>query len=220
MKYLIVLLCFMSTSCAMNKNLFTEDFATNKNNWDLRDDAEFKLAIDSGTYHIAKKNKNFDSRGCLWLSKEIKNFNTAEDFELSFDISITKQDDIVNQIDFMWGSRNVTANTGDASQLYQVIIAQKYTQLNHFGYQENRKQVGWIYGPKSSNLQQTNYTTNKWFTVKIIQRNHTLTVLINDRKVLKNTITPIAGNTIGIQNCLRNEWQIDNIKIKKLRKGR
>jgi len=204
----------------MNKTLFNEDFATNKNNWELRDDAEFKLAIDSGTYHIAKKNKNFDSRGCLWLSKEINNFNTAEDFQLTFDVKIAKQDDIVNQIDFMWGNRNITANTGDDSQLYQVIIAQKYTQLNHFGYQENRKQAGWTYGAKSSNLQQKNYTLNTWFTVKIIQRNHMLTVIINDRKVLQNTIIPIPGNMIGIQNCLRNEWQIDNIKIKKLGKRR
>lgn len=99
-------------------------------------------------------------------------------------------------------------------------IAKKHTQLNSFGYLKVRTQKGWTYGSKKVTNLGANYKFNQWINIKIHQENKFLSVEIDNEVIMKSKIEPIRGNMISIQNCLKSEFLIDNIKIEKQKKGR
>ncbi|WP_160069849.1 hypothetical protein [Sphingobacterium bovisgrunnientis] len=143
MKYCYFIFLFIIFSCSPNKLIFKENFSNNKNQWDILDNKDFKVLVDSGVYQITKKIKNFDSRGCLWLTKEMKKFSSSDNFSISFDIRVLNQKDDAKFFDFMWGNINLKSNLKKEIQFYQIQISEDQIKLNQFGYQDERKQNGW-----------------------------------------------------------------------------
>jgi len=123
----------------------------------------------------------------------------------------------VQLFDFMWGNIDLKEATENQQLFYQINIAQNYVQLNSFGIIEKSSRKGWSYGNKVNSISK-NYKINEWSLIKIMQRDKILTVYIDNKEVFKSKIDPIPGNMIGIQNCLKCEFLIDDLRIERIKK--
>lgn len=173
--------------------------------------------VDSGVYQITKKIKNFDSRGCLWLTKEMKKFSSSDNFSISFDIRVLNQKDDAKFFDFMWGNINLKSNLKQEIQYYQIQISEDQIKLNQFGYQDERKQNGWTSVARGIDGLYKNYFLNKWHNIQILQLNSELIIYRDQIEIFRSKIKPTEGNMIGIQNCTKSEIQVDNLIITKLK---
>lgn len=217
MKYCYFIFLFIIFSCSPNKLIFKENFSNNKNQWDILDNKDFKVLVDSGVYQITKKIKNFDSRGCLWLTKEMKKFSSSDNFSISFDIRVLNQKDDAKFFDFMWGNINLKSNLKQEIQYYQIQISEDQIKLNQFGYQDERKQNGWTSVARGIDGLYKNYSLNKWHNIQILQLNSELIIYRDQIEIFRSKIKPTEGNMIGIQNCTKSEIQVDNLIITKLK---
>jgi hypothetical protein len=213
-----LLLCTFTLTAISQKKIFDEDFKNNKNGWRLRNDSNFVVDIRNGMLHIEKLQKNFVSRGCLWYNKQIPELDTRNDFSLVLNAKFLSGDDVGNWIDFQWGNR------------LSPIVPGKPQPENNTLYQLNFKITGEI---------RFEYFNNKWnFFVRkdfrellgegfdarainkyeIIQKDSLVIFKINDKEVWKHGCEPIAGNSIGFQQCLKTAWEIDHIIIRQDKK--
>ncbi|WP_026714267.1 family 16 glycoside hydrolase [Flavobacterium daejeonense] len=225
MKIKIIVACFvLLTSLFSCKTIFSEDFNNNDNNWELyKDNKEFLVNIAEGKLHVEKFSLNRINNGCLWYKKEIKNFDTSKDFSIQFMAKIIKCEDVVNHIDFQWGDLN-----SNQKRLYQIDFGNSgLIRLNYFdkGWSylfEKKLALNNITPSNQFSVQKKDRDKTVYYPVKanefnkyeIIQKGNYCTIKINDIKVLSKKIKITAGNSIGIQQCLRSSWEIDKIVIK------
>ena len=216
--FTLLLLCFFTLTATSQKKIFDEDFKNNKNGWRLRNDSNFVVDIRNGMLHIEKLQKNFVSRGCLWYNKQIPGLDTRNDFSLVLYAKFLSGDD-GNQIDFQWGNRLTPVVPGKPkpanNNLYQLNF--KITGELRFEYFDNNwtffvwkefpELLGEGFDPKA---------INKY---EIIQKDSLVIFKINDKEVWKHAYEPIAGNSIGFQQCLKTAWEIDRIIIRQDKKG-
>jgi hypothetical protein len=190
----------------MNGNL---NFLAKNNRWN-QNNPEFNVAIDSGKLHIEKLKVNKISNGCLWYKKRIDNFNALYGFSITFYAKILSYGDIFNAIDMQWGIMEPGSNS-----LYQVDIAPTGIRLAYF---ENG--TGWNYfdhfqpneGIESSEM----LPKSVFNKIEIKQFGDSLLVSINDKLFYKRRIKRIAGNSIGIQQCLKGAWEIDSLVVRQV----
>ncbi len=217
MKTLIIVLllstCFSVYS--QTKILFTENFKNNKNEWQIKNDSSFKVEISNGVLHLEKRNKNFDDRGCLWYKKEIKNLNTLKDFSITFFAKFISGGDHSDMIDLQWGFWDKKISS-KITNIYQLNFFFKGdVKLDHF------INKGWDYSLRGKNKEiskEKNFKMGDFNKYEIIQEDGFVIFKINDKQYFKQYTTPIAGNTIGIQGCLKSVWEIDKITVKQIKR--
>ncbi len=213
--FLTFILLFSAVSFCQDKLLLSENFKNNKNGWRLRHDSSFSVIIDKGVLHLEKLRKNFDDRGCLWLKKEIKDLNTAEDFSITFFAKFLSGGDHTDMIDIQWGAWDKVISS-KATSIYQLNFFLKGdVKLDHFSKQ-------WNYSLRSKAkeiLSRNLYQPGKFNKYEVLQQDGFIILKINDQQYFKQFVTPINGNAIGIQGCLKSAWEIDKIIVKQLKRN-
>ena len=213
--YLLFVLCFISLNAFAQKKIFDEDFKNNKNGWRLRNDSNFVVDIRNGMLHLEKLQKNFVSRGCLWYNKQIPELDTKNDFSLVIHAKFLTGDDVGNWIDFQWGNRLTPVVPGKPkpanNNLYQLNF--KITGELRFEYFDNK----WNFYVRKDfrELLGQGFDAKAINKYEIIQKDSLVLFKINDIEVWKHACEPIAGNSIGFQQCLKTAWEIDHIIIRK-----
>jgi hypothetical protein len=224
--FLVVLTCSATLIHAQQTILFQDDFNDNKNNWKLLNDSNFLVKIDNDVLHLQKYEKNFISRGCLWLSKEIPGFNASVDFSITFYAKMVSSDDVADLIDFQWGFRNFAgSNINGRDSIYQAdFILGSRLDLNYFDKKWNYlykvslpdttiKITGGTRIVRNQNYALP-YKKNVFNKFEIIQKGDNCIIKVNDVEVLNKPIRRIYGNSIGIQQCLKSAWEMDRIVIR------
>jgi hypothetical protein len=216
--YALLLLSFFSSTAFSQKKIFEDDFKNNKNGWKLRNDTNFLVDIKNGVLHIQKFQKNFVSRGCLWYNKKIDGLNTLNDFSITLYAKFISGGDIFDWMDFQWGNslqpkdplKRKTVTNG----LYQLsFITTGEIKLDYFDNSWSyfvRKNIKTLLGEK--------FDPKKINKYEIVQKDSLVIFKVNDKEVLKHFCNPIAGNSIGFQQCLKTEWEIDRIVIRQEKK--
>lgn len=200
--FLLLLLQFLSIDTFGQKKLLEDNFKNNKNEWKLRNDSNFLVEINDGVLHIEKREKNFISRGCLWYSRNIPGLNTQKDFSVTFWAKYISGGDIFDMIDFQWGESGKSVNGKLSSNLYQLSFHLKgEVKLDYF----NRN---WTYfvRKKIDPLQDKGFDPKRLNKYELEQRDSFVIFRVNDKEVLKQFYQPIAGSSIGIQQCLKAAW--------------
>ncbi len=207
---ILIFVALNSSTFCQGKILLSEDFNNNKNGWILKKDSSFYVDINNGVLHVEKLRKNFDDRGCLWYKKEIKDLNTLKDFSITFIAKFLSGGEQSDIIDMQWGNwGNKIAST--ETSIYQLnYFLRGDVKLDHFN-------KGWDYSlrGKAKEIALNNlFKQGEYNKFEIIQKEGFLIFRINDIQYFKQFITPISGNSIGIQGCLKSAWQIDKLIIK------
>lgn len=190
--------------------LFEDDFNDNKNGWRLQSDSNFLVEIKNGALHLEKFEKNFTSRGCLWYNKPVPGLNTLADFSITLYARFLHGDDVADVLDLQWGESQQRTEGRVASSLYQLTFLLKgEIRLERF-------KPGWTTVARERLPSEWNATfdpkqLNKY---ELLQQDSVVSLRINDREVFKQAYSPIAGSSIGIQQCLKSAWEIDKIVIR------
>ena len=211
--FVIILISFCFKSYCQNKILFTENFSNNKNEWGLQNDSSFSVSIDKGKLRIEKLKKNFDDRGCLWYKKEIPELNTLENFSITIYAKFISGGDILEMFELQWGDWD-TKVSSKVTSIYQLNFFLKGdVKLDYFNN-------GWNYSlrEKIKEIDKHNPFLNEEFNkFEVIQKDGFVIFNINDKPFFKQFANPIAGNSLGIQGCLKSVWEIDKIVVKQLK---
>jgi hypothetical protein len=197
------------------KKVFEDDFKNNKHGWRLQHDSNFLVDINNGVLHIEKFEKNFTSRGCLWYTKAIPGFNTLHDFSITLYARFISGGDIFDMMDFQWGEGGKTINGKLSANLYQLSFLLKgevkldyfHKNWTYFVRKNINALLGSLFDPKR---------INKY---GLVQKDSFLIFSINDKEVLRQYGNPVAGNSIGFQQCLKSAWEIDKIVIRQSEKN-
>jgi len=215
MKYCILTIALAFTltlAFSQDKILLKEDFKNNKNAWHLQKDSNFLVEINKGVLHLQKFEKNRIKNGCLWYNKIIPGLNTLKDFSITIYARYLSGGDIFEMIDFQWGTRDKTI-AGSNTSLYQFnFFLNGEVRLDYF----NKR---WNYFVKKDVKLLINHHSfkpgvlNKY---EIVQKAGFTTFSINGNEYFKQPYNPIAGNSIGFQQCLKSAWEIDKIIVKQL----
>ncbi|GAA4741176.1 hypothetical protein [Flavisolibacter ginsenosidimutans] len=206
----LLLTSFFTTSVFSQKILLEDDFNDNRNGWRLQHDSSFFVDIKDGVLHIEKFEKNFISRGCLWYNKIIPGLNTLNNFSITLYAKFLHGDDVADVIDLQWGENQRMADGRVASSLYQLtLMLRSKVKLELFN-------LKWTYITEEELPSEwmTTFNPRQLNKYELVQKDSILTFRINDQEVLKQLYTPIAGNSIGIQQCLKAAWEIDKIVIR------
>ncbi|MDB5198628.1 MAG: hypothetical protein JWO92_591 [Chitinophagaceae bacterium] len=209
----ILLVTFNTTTFGQGKILLQDDFKNNKKGWKLQHDSDFFVDIKRGVLHLEKLQKNFTRRGCLWYNKIIPGLNTLNDFSITIYAKFLSGGDISDMIDLQWGNRGTTVNRKLTSNLYQLnFFMRGEIRLDYFNY-------NWNYSVKKSInklLEANDFNPNQVNKYELIQKDEFVIFSVNGKEVLKQLCNPIAGNSIGFQQCLKSAWEIDKIVIRQL----
>jgi hypothetical protein len=217
--YLLLILSFcFSTVFGQDKTIFSDDFADgNKNNWRLIDNDEFTVKIKKHAISFDKKHKNKEKNGCLWYKKEIPNFQSNNDFKMTFDATIISCGDIFNGFDIEWGTlKDTSSKSRIKTSLYQLDFSLSKVRLAKF---DDTSIHRWTYYNSSDYLKKDStehfrLKLGKKYKYTIEQIGSKLKVSINKIVVYEKDIEPQAGNCIGVQLCLKNNWKMKNLVIK------
>lgn len=206
------MLCFfilLSLTATAQNLLFEDDFANNKNGWAVQEDANFRVAIENNVLHLEKFEKNFTSRGCLWYNKTIPRFNTLNNFSIILYAKYLSGGDLAEMIDLQWGECSRTENGRLVSCLNQLtFLFTERVSLERFEQKWTNRVTEYVssdaiacFDPKQ---------LNKY---EVEQRDGFVVFRLNDKEVFRQRYTPVAGNSIGFQQCLKSAWEIDKIVI-------
>jgi len=214
--FLPFILLLGSASFCQDKLLLSENFNNNKNGWRLRYDSSFSVIIDKGVLHLEKLKKNFIDRGCLWLKKEIKGLNTAEDFSITIFAKFLSGGDIFDMLDIQWGAWDKVI-ASKVTGIYQLNFMLKGdVKLDYFNMQWN-----YTLRTKAKEILDKNlYQPGKFNKYEIVQQGGFIILKINDQQYFKQYASPISGNAIGFQGCLKSAWEIDKIIVKQLKRSK
>jgi len=190
--------------------IFEDDFSNNEHGWKLQDNKEFLVEIKDGVLHLEKFEKNFTSRGCLWQHQVIPGLNTQKNFSITIYARYLRGGDIIDMIDFQWGERNKKGQRiiGDLYQL-SLLLSRGEAKLDYFNERWTyfvRKDIKYIW--------EEGFRPREMNKYELVQKDSTVSFRINDREVLKQFCSPIPGNSIGFQNCLKCAWEIDKIVVR------
>lgn len=209
----ILFVFFLGKAIAQEKIIFKENFKNNSNQWRIKDNKDFKVSIINGKLKLEKKFINFTNRGCQWQTQNIKGFNTERDFSISFKANYISGGDHTDMIDFQWGNA-ITQGKGNSREIFQVDFDFKgKIRLAFFNNAWNYM----VYKDISHILRNQNFDKTKSNTYELKQENERLIVKINNVIVLTHKINPIKGSHIGMQQCLKSVWEMDDLVIKQLR---
>jgi hypothetical protein len=215
MKLLLTTFClfllFHNKTKAQEKIIFKESFKDNTQQWKIKDSKDLKVSVEKGKLRLEKKFINYTNRGCQWLYQPIKGFNTEKNFSIEFKANYVSGGDFTDKIDFQWGS---TQKEGDKyREIFQVDFnfkgSIKLAFFNEFWNYMINKDI-------SDLLKAQNFDKTKQNTYEIKQENGLLFVKINNITVLTHKITPVKGSHIGVQQCLKSVWELDDLVIKQL----
>ena len=184
------------------KVIFSDSFIDNSNNWKLQSNSAFLVYITRGVMRFSKSQTNFKNRGCYWMSKAIDSFKTNNDFSISFDAKFVKCKDVFDGIDFEWGDLN--------NDLYQLSL-NKQGQINLKRFTMS-KASRWT--DISSNVFLELIKEKRFNKIVIQQIDNRCIICINGILVMSAKIEKIAGNKIGVQQCLDVTWDMDNLEIR------
>ena len=212
--YTLFLISLFTLTAFSQKKIFEDDFNNNKNGWKLRHDSNFLVDIRNGALHIEKFQKNFVSRGCLWYNKNIPGLNTLNDFSITLYAKFLSGGDLFDWIDFQWGNRlepkDLSKPKTSSNSLYQLsFIITGEVKLDYFDNNWTyfvRKNIKTLLGEK--------FDAKKINKYELVQKDSLIIFRVNDKDVLKQFCNPIAGNSIGFQQCLKTAWEIDRIVIR------
>jgi hypothetical protein len=213
--FCLLLITFKASVFCQGKILLEDDFRNNKNAWRLQKDSNFLVNIKHGVLHLEKFEKNFTSRGCLWYNKTVQGLNTLNDFSITFYARFVSGGDIFDMIDLQWGMRKEgPAAAGRRNDnLYQLSFLLKgEVKLDYFNSNWNyyvRKDVKAI-------LDGREFKSGTFNKYELVQKDGFVTFSVNDKELLKQLANPIAGNSIGFQQCLKSAWEIDKIIVRQL----
>lgn len=209
----MVILSSSSIAVCQDKLLLSENFKDNRNAWRLRKDSSFSVEIKNGSLQLEKFTKNFDDRGCLWYKKEIKGLNTLEDFSITMYAKLLSGGDHTDLFDIQWGAWDKVI-LSKATSIYQLnYFLRGDVKLDHY----NR---GWNYSLRkmAKEISDKNlYLPNQYNKFEIIQKEGFILLNINDKQYFKQFVTPIDGNSIGFQGCLKSAWAIDKIIVRQFK---
>jgi hypothetical protein len=208
----ILFIFFFNKAVAQEKIIFKESFKDNTNQWKIKDNKDFKVSILNGKLKLEKKFINFTNRGCQWQTQNIKGFNADKNFSIFFKANFISGGDHTDMIDFQWGNA-ITQEKGNSREIFQVDFDFKgKIRLAFFNNAWNYM----VYKDISTLLKNQNFDKTKSNTYEIQQENELLTVKINNTTVLTHKINPVKGSHVGIQQCLKSVWEIDDLIIKQL----
>lgn len=209
--YTLLLSLFFSVPCFSQKPIFFDDFNDNRNGWKQYRGEHSLVEVKNGVLHLQKFEKNFTDRGCLWYNKPIPGFNAAEDFSITFYAKYVSGGDIFDEIDFQWGETTNRSEKGNIlGGLYQLqILFRGEVHLNYFASK-------WTYFIRKDvdQLSSNSFNPHKFNRYDLIQQDSFIIVKVNNIEILRQLYTPIPGDGIGIQGCLKSAWEMDKITIK------
>ena len=204
----VLLITFQSTFS--QEKIFEDNCNDNSKRWRVRNDSNFLVTVKDGVLHLEKFQQNFTSRGCLWYSKVIPGFNTINNFSVTFYAKFVSGGDIFDAIDLLWGDMKKDATGRTNSNIYQLnFFLRGEVRLNHFN-------IKWDYPPNISirHLLSKDFDAHSMNKYELIQKDGFVYFKINEVEVLKQKRDPIAGNSIGFQQCMKSAWEIDKIEIR------
>jgi hypothetical protein len=204
---------FSAVSIAQQKIIFNEDFEGYANDWTLVNNEEFNVKQEAGKLSISKTNINRVANGCLWYKKTINGFDTAKDFNIEFDAkSISSETESV-YFDIQWGRIQEFDGVRKKS-IYQLDFGNNNVRLAKFASGKNWKYYSWSKDLYDQTLSEFIITKDVFNKFEIRQIDGVLSVWINKKLVYKMSIDYLVGSEIGIQQCLKGEWELDNLIIK------
>lgn len=208
--YALLLFLAFRTPAYSQKIILKDDFKNNKNGWKLQHDSSFRVDIKNGVLHVEKFKKNFISRGCLWYQKSIPGFNTQNDFSMTIYAKFLSGGDIIDMIDFQWGQREKVVKGKLSSRLYQLsFMMNGEVKLDYFD-------KGWTYfvRKKIKTLLGNEFDPKRINKYELEQKDSFIVFKVNNQEVLRQFYHPVAGNSIGFQQCLKTAWEIDKIVVR------
>ncbi len=211
--FFLLIASLPSAALCQDKVLVSENFKNNKKGWCLQKDSSFSVEINEGVLRWEKFTKNFDDRGCLWYRQDIKGFNTLQDFSITIVAKFLSGGDHTDLFDLQWGAWDKQIQS-KATGIYQLNFFLKGdVKLDYFN-------KGWNYSLRQQAkelLEKKLYLPNQYNKYEIIQKDGFIIFNINDKQYFKQFVSPISGNSIGIQGCLKSAWAIDKIIVRQLR---
>lgn len=199
--------------CTEQKVIFRDNFRNNKHRWQLISDEEFYVEIANKAISFQKKTKNRINNYCLWYEKTIPKFNTARDFIISFEAEIISADDVSNGFDFQWGKKD---EMNDSTRIKPVWFQLDFSldRIRLAKFNNGWEYYNQVYYKKADSLFQLKYGMK--YRYEIIQKDKIVSVKINDVIVYSKEIEPIAGQSIGVQQCLKGQWRMSKLRILQL----
>ncbi len=212
-KILVICLFAPIAIFAQNIIVFEDDFHSNKNGWQTISSEEFTVDISNNALHFKKANRNNVNNGCLWYKKEISNFQTGNDFSISFNASVHSSEDVRNSFDLQWGSTQSSVGI-NTTTLYQLDFDLTKVRLTKF-----EKWHGWTYykwSEKFGTATDSAFTIErgKFYNYEIQHKALVVQVYINKILVYSIPAEKLYGHQIGVQQCLRTDWSMTNLCIK------
>lgn len=208
--FALLILALGATPSFGQQTLLDEDFEDNKNDWCLQQDSNFRVAIENGVLHLEKFEKNFTSRGCLWYNKTIPGLNTQKNFTLTVYARFLRGGDVADMLDLQWGGCNQKEAGRLTASLNQLTFLFKgRVWLEHFDRRWTNRVDEDVASEKMAGFQPTQ--RNKF---EIEQKDSLVIFRVNDKELFRQTYRPVAGNGIGMQQCLKSAWEIDRIVIR------
>jgi hypothetical protein len=203
-----------SPAIGQDKVLFSEDFKNNKNGWRVQKDSSFSVEITNGVLRMEKFITNKIDRNCLWYHREIKGLNTLQNFSITMVAKFVSGGDILEWLDLQWGTWDKDLRS-EVTGIYQLNFFLKGdVKLDYFNQ-------GWNYSLRKQAkemLDKNLFVPNQFNKYEIIQEDGFVIFKINDQLFFKQFASPIKGNAIGIQGCIKSVWEIDKIVVRQLKK--
>lgn len=212
----LVLLVFLgfSTCFGQQNVILKEDFEGFENNWQFINTKEFKVNQEAGKLSIRKATENRIMNGCMWYKKTVPSFNTDKNFSIEFEAKSITSEFASSCFDFIWGKIQEYDGTRKLS-IYQIDFNLTKVRLAKFDLFKGWKYYEWSNELKDSSLSAFKIERGNFNKFEIVQKDNIIMVKVNNTLVYKMPIElQNIGSEIGFQQCLKSEWEIDNIVIK------
>jgi hypothetical protein len=204
---------FCCVASAQQKVIFKEDFEGYDNDWKLVDNKEFTVKQEQGNLSFSKQNKNGDNNGCLWYKRTINDFYTNKNFSIEFEANSISSESTWGCFDIQWGKIQEFDGVRKTS-VYQLDFGLDKVRLAKFDLSKGWKYFKWSSELMDNSLSGFSLDRNVFNKFEITQNDGILLVKVNGKLVYKFQIEPQIGSEIGFQQCLKGEWQLDNLIIK------
>ena len=212
--FLFLIIFFLCSNLRAQQNIiFKDNFENYENDWKLIKTNEFIVRQEEGKLFISKANENKINNGCLWYKKTINGFNTEKSFTIEFDAKSINSEFAKVLFDFTWG-RMQEFDGVTKTLIYQLDFGINRVRLGKFQLGKGWKYYSWSDEIPNVSISEFNIERGVFNSFAIIQNENLLTVKINNAVVYQMTIEPQVGSEIGFQQCLKSEWELDNVVIK------
>ncbi|TKC01391.1 hypothetical protein [Pedobacter cryotolerans] len=213
-----LIICFLmiiygSVSFAQKNLIFSDDFEDYENDWQEIKNKEFVVKQNQGKLFFSKANNNRIVNGCLWYKKTIPNFNTGQNFTIEFEAKGLSSEFKDYLFDIQWG-RLQEFDGVRKTAIYQLDFNTNRVRLSRLNKPKNWEYFRWSNELIDKSFSEFSLEYNILNKYEIIQQDGTLMVKINGKQVGKWIVEPLDGSEIGFQNCLKGEWELENIIIK------